>query len=321
MAQKNRRLARRHRRLAAVVVEAALGFAAEPAGLDVFHQQRTGPVLGVGQALVQHLHHRQAGIEADEVGELERPHRMVRAEPHRGVDRLDRADAFVQRVDRLVDHRQQDAVDDEGRKILRHRYLLAELVDERLCGLEGRVLGRDAADQFDQLHHRHRIHEMNADEFLRPVGRRREPRDRDRRRVGADDRVRLEHGTDLGQRLALDVLAFGHRLDHQIAVGELVDLAGVDVLERGLALVLGDALAANLPRHVAVDGGERGLQPVVGNVVEDDVDAGERADMRDAAAHLPGADDADLLNFMRHFCCPLALNDTGDGLAHPAPEG
>ena len=48
------------------------------------------------------------------------------------VDRLDIADAFVERVDRLVDHRQQDAVDDEGREIFRDRDLLAELGDERL---------------------------------------------------------------------------------------------------------------------------------------------------------------------------------------------
>src|SRR5262245_59693038 len=38
-------LARRHRLFAAIVVEASLGLASEPAGLDVFHQQRTGPVL------------------------------------------------------------------------------------------------------------------------------------------------------------------------------------------------------------------------------------------------------------------------------------
>src|SRR5215208_8287776 len=49
--------ARRHRLLAAIIVEAALGLAAEPARLDVFNQQRAGPVLGIRQPLVQHLHH------------------------------------------------------------------------------------------------------------------------------------------------------------------------------------------------------------------------------------------------------------------------
>jgi len=47
---------RRHRLFAAIVVEAALRLTTEPAGLDIFHQQRTRAVLGVGQALVQHLH-------------------------------------------------------------------------------------------------------------------------------------------------------------------------------------------------------------------------------------------------------------------------
>src|SRR5437879_415045 len=98
----------RNRPLARIIVEAALDLAADPAGLDVLHQQRTRAVFGIGQALVQHLHHRQAGIEADEVGELERAHRMVGAELHAGVDRLDIADALVERVDRLVDHRQHE---------------------------------------------------------------------------------------------------------------------------------------------------------------------------------------------------------------------
>ncbi len=40
----------------------------------------------------------------------------MRAKFHRLVDALDRPDALVQRVNRLVDHRQQDAIDDEGGK-------------------------------------------------------------------------------------------------------------------------------------------------------------------------------------------------------------
>jgi len=63
---------------------------------------------------------------------------------------LDVADALIQRVDRLVDHRQQDTVDDEGREILGYRDLLAELGDEGLGRVEGLVIGGDAADQLDQ---------------------------------------------------------------------------------------------------------------------------------------------------------------------------
>ena len=38
-------LAGRHRLFAAIVIEAAIGFAAQPSGLDIFHQQRAGPVF------------------------------------------------------------------------------------------------------------------------------------------------------------------------------------------------------------------------------------------------------------------------------------
>src|SRR5690242_19597965 len=91
--------ARRDRALAGIVVETALDLAADPTRLDVFHEKRTRPVLGIGQPLVQHLHHRKASVEADEISELERSHRMIGAELHAGVDRLDIAHALVKRVD------------------------------------------------------------------------------------------------------------------------------------------------------------------------------------------------------------------------------
>src|SRR5205809_882738 len=51
-------LPRRHRLGAAIVVEAALGLASQPAGLDIFYQQRTGPVFGIREPFMQHLHDR-----------------------------------------------------------------------------------------------------------------------------------------------------------------------------------------------------------------------------------------------------------------------
>src|SRR5262245_29261439 len=108
------RSARRYGLFPAVVVKAALGLATEPTGLDVFHQQRAGAVLGIRQALIEDLHDGQAGVEADEVGKLERTHRVVGAKPHGLVDRFNRADALIERVDGLVDHRQQNAIDDKG---------------------------------------------------------------------------------------------------------------------------------------------------------------------------------------------------------------
>src|ERR1700722_1733302 len=164
-------LARRNRFVAAIVVETALGFAPQPAGFDVFYEQRTRTVFGVGQPLMQNLHDRKTSIETDEIGQFQWPHRMMGAKLHRRIDRLDVPDALIARINCLVDHRQQNAVDDEGRKIFRHRDVLAELGDEFLGRIEGRIISGNATYQFDQFHQRHRIHEMNTDEPLGPVGR------------------------------------------------------------------------------------------------------------------------------------------------------
>src|SRR6266516_6012077 len=111
----------------------------------------------------------------------------------------------------------------------------------------------------------------------------------------------LEQGADTGEDRALDLFLFGRRLDDEIAIAEGFErLRRGDALERGLPLLFGDALAAYLPRHVAVDGCNPGLDPVGGQVVELDVETGERADMRDAATHLTRPDNADLANMKRH---------------------
>src|SRR5262249_30270506 len=122
-----RRLAGRDRLFSTIIVEPAACLAAQPTRFHKFYKQRARPGLAVGEPLVEHLHDRQAGVEPDEIGELEWTHRVIGAELHRRVDRLDRTYPLVKRVDRLVDHRQQDPVDDEGREILGGDRCFAEL--------------------------------------------------------------------------------------------------------------------------------------------------------------------------------------------------
>jgi len=61
------------------------------------------------------------------------------------------ADAFVEGVDRLVDHRHQDTVDDEGGEVLGVGGGLAERFGEIDRRLVGRDVCGDAADDLDQL--------------------------------------------------------------------------------------------------------------------------------------------------------------------------
>src|SRR5262245_2020248 len=294
---RGRTLPRRNRALTRIVVESALDFAADPARLDVFHQERTRPVLRIGETFVQHLHHRQASVEADEVGELEGTHRMVGTELHAGVDRLDIADTFVQRIDRFVDHGQQDAIDDEGREVLGIHRLLVEPHHHLAHRAESLLLRGNAADQLDQAHHRHGIHEMHAHELAGPVGHRRQPGHRDRRRVGRQEHIGRQTLAQLLEDLALGRLVLGRRLDDQIAVGELLVVAGGrDAPQRGVLVLRADHAAADLAIHVAPDRLETFFDVRLIDVRKTDVEAFERADMGDAAAHLAGADDAAALD-------------------------
>src|SRR5215831_664106 len=81
-----------------VLVEPAPDLLAEPAGGDVLAEQRARAILVVAELAVQHLGDREAGIEADEIGELERPHRVVQAELHAGIDVARGAEALVEAV-------------------------------------------------------------------------------------------------------------------------------------------------------------------------------------------------------------------------------
>ena len=77
--------------------------------------------------------------------------------------------------------------------VLGRHQRLAEALAERRASPGRSLVGGQAAHDLDQLHHRHRVHEVHADDLLRPLGLRAEQRDRDRRGVRREDRARL-HG-------------------------------------------------------------------------------------------------------------------------------
>ena len=123
----------------------------------------------------------------------------------------------------------------------------------------------------------------------------RQPRDRDRRGVGGNDGVRLEERTQRHEDLALHRLVLGGGLDHQIGVAQVLHGLGIgDAGERLVLFVLADLAGGDLAGEVLVDGGQGLLDPLLGDVVQHHVVAGQSDHMRDAAAHLACPDDADL---------------------------
>jgi hypothetical protein len=122
------------------------------------------PELLAAEPVVEHLQDPEADVEPDEVGQLERTHRVVEAHLRARVDVVGRAEALLVGPHRLGQERHEDPVDDEPRPIGGGDDLLAHLGGESTDrGLRLVARGR-AADQLDERHHRDRAEEVHPDE-------------------------------------------------------------------------------------------------------------------------------------------------------------
>ena len=108
-------------------------------------------------------------------------------------------------------------------------------------------------------------------------------------------------GQTCAKDLALDLLVFRGGFDDQIAFGQVVKVfTGADPVQGSNALLFGDDRLINLARHIAIDRRQTRVDLVDGDVIQHDVVAGERTDMRNAVAHLPGADNTDFSDIETH---------------------
>ena len=261
---------------------------------------------------MQDVHDGKAGVEPDEIGQLQRSHRVVGAQPHCLVDGFHVAHAFIQHVDRFVYHRHQDAVDDEGRKIFGRGGGLTQTFDHGHAGVERFLVGCDTADQFDQAHHRNGVHEVEPQEFLGTVGLRRQPSDRDRRGIRCQDGLGLQGGDKLLEDRVLHGLALGRGLNHQVALAQIGQRAGgCDAGHGGIALLLGNLLARDLPVQVLADLVGSAVQRLGVDIGQNHVVPGQGADMGDAVAHLTGADHAHAFDIHPVIPCLARADDRG----------
>ena len=131
-------------------------------------------------------------------------------------------------------------------------------------------------------------------------------RDRQRRGVGAEDRLLADHVLGAGNHLFLDLAILEHRFDDEIAILQR-DEIGRRLYAREHRVTLGrrGAAAIDLIGHqllrmrLALLGGFRIA------VDEHHVEAGQRADIGDAGAHEAGAEHADFLERVcRHIGRP-----------------
>jgi len=136
---------------------------------------------------------------------------------------------------------------DKGRKILRDRDDLPSRVTNSFDASKVASSVAMPRNQFDQFHQRYRIHEVNADKALGPVGGCGQPRDRDRRGVGSDDGLRLQDRTDIVKNLRL-ISSFSTAVSITISQSASPSMVSADTnpVQRLLAGILGDDLLENL---------------------------------------------------------------------------
>ncbi len=122
-------------------------------------------------------------------------------------------------------------------------------------------------DQLDELHPRHRVEHVQADEALRAPARLRQPLDRQRGGRAREDRLGVEDRVQLAEQPRLDVVVLDDRLDHErglrqrLRLGHDLDVLGVHLgaqaaqgLLHGRARALGRVVRAGEQQHRAVVG-------------------------------------------------------------------
>ena len=259
------------------------------------------------------------GVQADQVGQLERPHRVGAAQLHAVVDVLAGRDAGLEHPDRGEQVGHQQRVDHEARAVLGADRVLAEHVGDQLLGAQQCLLaGGERRDQLDELLHRGRVEEVDAEHVVRAGGGDGELHQRDGGGVGGQDRVRpgqhlVEHLEDLG----LDLLVLHDGLDHQVAVGELAEVRGEgEAVERRVALLLGDLAALGGLAQGVGQPGPAQLQRLAGGLGDPHVQPGPGTHLGDARAHLAAAHHSDVTDVARrpvlaHLVQPFPSDDPG----------
>src|SRR5216117_3604905 len=281
----------------AVVVEAAARLPPEVPRQHHAAQERRRREARLPVLRLQERGHVEDDVEPDEVGERERAHGVVGAVLHRRVDVGDRAETALEAADRVDHVGDEEAVHDVTGRVGDHDGRLAEPLGEGDAGLH-RVRRRlQARRHLDQLHGVHRVEEVEADEALGPAGGGGQLGHGQRRGVGGEDRLRLHDLVEAPEVVPLHRQLLDDRLDDQVDVGEVVQVdRPAQALEQRAVVGGRQPAALDVLVELLLDPGPLRVERPRGGLRHDRVEAGAGRGLRDAEAHLTGAEDADAAN-------------------------
>ena len=233
-------------------------------------------------------------VEAHEVQELEGAQSETGALAHHLVDVGEAGDAFADDAQALGDQAAAGVVDQEARRVGGFHRGVAHAFGDGDEGVGHPALAKHAADHLDKFHQRHRHEEVETGDPLRPFAGGGDGGDRQRRRVGGDDAVVRGHLLDGGEEGAFGLQLLDDGLDDDVAGGEGRQVAA----DHRYALDRGEggggvhpALLGGAVQHLGDEGAGLFGHPFLG-VGDEHRDAGGGGDLRDAAPHDAGADDA-----------------------------
>ena len=109
-------------------------------------------------------------VEADQIGQRQRPHRVLVAKNHRRVDVLGARNAVGQHADGFVSEDNTEATGRKPRDVVHQNRGFAHGASSGLCCFDGGLSGLIVANQFQQLHDRYWIEKMHADDTLWSCG-------------------------------------------------------------------------------------------------------------------------------------------------------
>ena len=185
-------------------------------------QRRRGKSL-LTEFIEQNICNVVGRIQSYEIEQGERPHGIAAAKLHALVDVFDAAHTFFERANRIEQVRHQQSIYDETGPI-RCPYRNFVETGGKFHGLLHHGRRRDdRADYLDELHQRHWIEKVHANEAVDAVGRRHHLRNRQRGRVTRKNRARLDDLVNRGIGFAFKLEIFRYRLDHHVAIGQLVE--------------------------------------------------------------------------------------------------
>ena len=179
-----------------------------------------GAVLGVAKLFIEHLHDSEVDVVANEVGQRERAHRMVGSEHHALIDILCGCDAVSQDADCLVDHRNEDAVDNKSGCFFYGYRLLTNLLAERYNGACDCFAGELAIDDLYELHAVSGVEEMATDHLGGALGGSCNLGDGERGAVGGEDGLRLADTIEFAKHLFLERHILHCCFDYEVSVSE-----------------------------------------------------------------------------------------------------